>query len=194
MMCADITRPLCVLQPTISHRRLVRTSARKTTSETSFSPRVVDVESFEAYGQIISSQEDGARFSIEREAKLDLAEGVPRLYMMRLRNKGGRLQFDEMNYHGLSSQSLSSVSELDWFIAVSRATFSEEQFPSHDDIEVFRIPGHVAINLNKGTWHAGPLFSEDERDFLNLELMDTNTKDRYGHKYEDSGTRFTIEL
>jgi hypothetical protein len=83
MMCADITRPLCVLQPTISHRRLVRTSARKTTSETSFSPRVVDVESFEAYGQariasmnkcatkfnfaqIISSQEDGARFSIER--------------------------------------------------------------------------------------------------------------------------------
>jgi len=115
MMCADITRPLCVLQPTISHRRLVRTSARKTTSETSFSPRVVDVESFEAYGQIISSQEDGARFSIEREAKLDLAEGVPRLYMMRLRNKGGRLQFDEMNYHGLSSQSLSSVSELDWY-------------------------------------------------------------------------------
>jgi hypothetical protein len=35
--------------------------------------------------------------------------------MMRLRNKGGRLQFDEMNYHGLSSQSLSSVSELDWY-------------------------------------------------------------------------------
>lgn len=35
--------------------------------------------------------------------------------MMRLRNKSGRLQFAEMNFHGLSSQALSSVSELDWY-------------------------------------------------------------------------------
>jgi len=33
------------------------------------------------------------------------------------------------------------------------------------------------LTLAHGTWHAGPYFTEQRRDFYNLELTDTNTAD-----------------
>ncbi|CEG00927.1 Ureidoglycolate hydrolase [Ostreococcus tauri] len=133
-----------------------------------------------------------------KDAQLELADGVPRLYIMRLQSKGGRLTFQEMNYHAKSSQSLGSISGAVWYIAVARATFSEAVFPTSNDISVFRVPGNALINLKKGTWHAGPLFKvgkcgffsavltilqENTRDFINLELSDTNINDRHSHLY-----------
>jgi ureidoglycolate lyase len=41
----------------------------------------------------------------------------------------------------------------------------------------FEVPGDRFIMLAHGTWHAGPHFTEDRRDFYNLELADTNTAD-----------------
>ena len=46
-----------------------------------------------------------------------------------------------------------------------------------EDIKAFRIPGDVAIKLHRGSWHAGPFFEDDEINFFNLELADTNEVD-----------------
>jgi len=37
----------------------------------------------------------------------------------------------------------------------------------------------VALALKRGTWHAGPSFTESPVDFLNLELADTNEVDHH---------------
>ena len=39
---------------------------------------------------------------------------------------------------------------------------------------VFRVEGLKFLKLNRGTWHAGPLFKADTMDFYNLELSNTN--------------------
>jgi hypothetical protein len=49
--------------------------------------------------------------------------------------------------------------------------------PSPEDIRAFRIPPDRFIALARGTWHAGPYFTEAQRDFYNLELNDTNKAD-----------------
>lgn len=78
----------------------------------------------------------------------------------------------------------------DWFLAVAKPTFSVEQYPTLDDLVVFRIPPGVSIKLDAGTWHAGPLFDESEfMDFYNLELSDTNVVDHNTHVYD---TRYAI--
>lgn len=158
-------------------------------------PQQLNVDDFVDFGQVVTWQEDGTEFSSKRDAQLELADGVPRLYIMRLQSKGGRLTFQEMNYHAKSSQSLGSISGAVWYIAVARATFSEAVFPTSNDISVFRVPGNALINLKKGTWHAGPLFKENTRDFINLELSDTNINDRHSHLYSvgECSTTFIIE-
>jgi ureidoglycolate hydrolase len=59
-------------------------------------------------------------------------------------------------------------------MAVAPADIAE---PTLADIRAFRIPADQFISLAHGTWHAGPYFSEDRRDFYNLELTDTNKAD-----------------
>ena len=85
------------------------------------------------------------------------------------------------------------------------------------------MPARVAVTLRRGTWHAGPLFDlpgsaaegqggisqraggaeEEEKekgedngvDFLNLELSDTNSKDRtLSVLIREDGTEAEIEV
>lgn len=73
----------------------------------------------------------------------------------------------------------------DWFLAVAKPTFSVESYPTLDDLVAFRIPPGVSIKLEAGTWHAGPLFDDDDHmDFFNLELSDTNVVDHNTHVYD----------
>ena len=48
--------------------------------------------------------------------------------------------------------------------------------PAVEDVRVFRMEGAVVVKLHRGTWHAGPLFTEPHMDFYNLELADTNVR------------------
>ncbi|MGA8758096.1 MAG: hypothetical protein WB611_17495 [Stellaceae bacterium] len=48
--------------------------------------------------------------------------------------------------------------------------------PGLSDIRAFCIPPERFIKLSRGTWHAGSYRSE-QRDFYNLELIDSNTAD-----------------
>lgn len=48
--------------------------------------------------------------------------------------------------------------------------------PDVEQVKVFKISGPKFVKLNRGTWHAGPLFTPDSMDFYNLELTNTNVR------------------
>jgi ureidoglycolate lyase len=138
----------------------------------------VTPEAFAPFGQLIVPTEDGVPFGDE-DAQLDLTQGTPRFYIMRLPNRGW--VFDRITRHNQVTQCLASVGGADWFIAVSPPSTGAADAPSPASIKAFRIPGDVAIKLHVGTWHVGPFFAPEEVSFFNLELADTNIVDHDNH-------------
>ncbi|MEA5580712.1 ureidoglycolate lyase [Nodularia harveyana UHCC-0300] len=136
-------------------------------------------ENFHPYGQVIFASEDGKNFDLE-DAQLNLQNGTPRFYIMRLEQRGRK--FNKITRHLQCTQCLGSLAGKDWLIAVC---------PPHNDLNqpvlaemaAFRIPGNCFIKLNQGTWHAGPYFDHETVDFYNLELADTNVVDHFTHNF-----------
>jgi ureidoglycolate hydrolase len=127
-------------------------------------------ETFAPFGTIGMPQGDGAHGAAD--VPLDVSQGKPRFYIMRLSERG--LVFDKMARHDRVTQCLGTTDGLPWLIAVASAGVAE---PKLADLRAFRIPADRFITLAHGTWHAGPYFTEQCRDFYNLELSDTNTAD-----------------
>ena len=138
----------------------------------------VTPEIFRRYGQVIFAAVDGKSFDAE-DAQLNLQNGVPRFYIMRLQKKGRK--FGKITRHVQCTQCLGSLEGKDWLMAV--APPGDREKPSLDDIVAFRIPGNCFIKLDVGTWHAGPYFDADFVDFYNLELSDTNVIDHFSFDF-----------
>jgi ureidoglycolate hydrolase len=127
-------------------------------------------EALAPFGEIGTPLADGGHGM--GDVALDLTAGKPCFYIMRLGERGPA--FDTMARHDRVTQCLGAVDGLPWLIAVAPAVVAQ---PGLTDIRAFRIPAARFIKLGRGTWHAGPYFSEEQRDFYNLELVDTNTAD-----------------
>jgi ureidoglycolate hydrolase len=136
---------------------------------------------FRSYGQVISASFDGKCFDAE-DAQLNLQNGIPRFYIMRLQHKG--CKFRKITRHVQCTQCLGSLEGKDWLMAVAPPSDGDE--PSLEDMAAFRIPGNCFIKLDVGTWHAGPYFDADFIDFYNLELSDTNVVDHFSHDFVKS--------
>ena len=132
----------------------------------------VTADNFRPFGQVIFASKDGKTYDSE-DAQLNLQNGTPRFYIMRLNHKGR--QFHKITRHVQCTQCLGSLEGKEWLIAV--APPSEAPEPNLEKISAFRIPGNCFIKLEVGTWHAGPYFDDDFVDFYNLELSDTNIND-----------------
>jgi len=128
-------------------------------------------EGFAPFGTIGMPQGDGAHDA--SDVPLDLSQGRPRFYIMRLAGRED-LTFDRMARHDRVTQCLGTTDGLPWLIAVAPPEVKE---PGLADIRAFRVPPDQFIALARGTWHAGPYFIETRRDFYNLELEDTNKAD-----------------
>jgi ureidoglycolate hydrolase len=139
-------------------------------------------ENFRPYGQVISASKDGKFFDAE-DAQLNLQNGTPRFYIMRLHKRGRK--FNKITRHVQCTQCLGSLAGKDWLIAVAPPNHETEQ-PALEDIAAFRIPGDCFIKLEVGTWHAGPYFEHEFVDFYNLELSDTNVVDHFTHSFLES--------
>jgi ureidoglycolate hydrolase len=135
-------------------------------------------ERFQRYGQAIAPSEDGKPYD-ETDAQLNLQNGIPRFYIMRLHKRGRK--FHKITRHSQCTQCLGSLAGKDWLIAVAPPCQANE--PEIEKMAVFRIPGHCFIKLEVGTWHAGPYFEHDVVDFYNLELSDTNIVDHFTHDF-----------
>jgi len=144
-------------------------------------------EAFQPYGQVIFPTPDHKSFD-QRDAQLNLAQGIPRLYLMELSYRGR--QFHQITRHHRCTQCLGAIAGQTWFLAVAPPGSGQE--PDLGAIRVFQISGTCFIKLGVGTWHAGPYFDMLRLVFYNLELSDTNITDhetcdlhqRYGCEFE----------
>lgn len=149
---------------------------------------LINSVAFAPFGQIVAPGEDGTPFGRD-DAQLDLSNGTPRLYIMRLHARG--LGFTRITRHNQVTQCLAAMGGKEWLLAVA----PPGRMPDPQSIQGFRIPGTVAIKLHRGTWHAGPYFTEPVIDFLNLELADTNEIDHENcHLLRDLGVSFRFAL
>lgn len=148
---------------------------------------LITPETFRPFGQVIRAASDGKSFDHE-DAQLQLQNGIPRFYIMRLQHRGRR--FHAITRHRQCTQCLGSLEGKEWLIAV--APPAATACPQIAELTAFRIPGNCFIKLDVGTWHAGPYFEGDMIDFYNLELSDTNLVDHdtcnlrstYGMEFE----------
>ncbi|MBD2364109.1 ureidoglycolate lyase [Anabaena minutissima FACHB-250] len=136
-------------------------------------------ENFQLYGQVIFPSDDGKAFDLE-DAQLNLKNGTPRFYIMRLQKRGRK--FHKITRHVQCTQCLGSLEGKDWLIAVC-PPHNDLHEPVLAEIAAFRIPGNCFIKLNEGTWHAGPYFDHEFVDFYNLELADTNVVDHFTYDF-----------
>ncbi|MDZ7960446.1 MAG: ureidoglycolate lyase [Aulosira sp. DedQUE10] len=144
--------------------------------------QLVTPENFRRYGQVIVASSDGKGFDTE-DAQLNLQNGTPHFYIMRLHRKGRR--FHKITRHVQCTQCLGSLEGKDWLIAVCPPN-NQVNEPALEEIAAFRIPGNCFIKLEVGTWHAGPYFEHEFVDFYNLELSDTNVVDHFTHDFMKS--------
>jgi ureidoglycolate hydrolase len=138
----------------------------------SLSAQEITPEVFRPFGQVIVPMHDGLEYG-PHDAQLDLNQGTPRFYIMRLQTQGRR--FHRITRHQRCTQCLGALGGQPWFIAVAPPSPAAQ--PEPGAIAAFRIPGNCFIKLEVGTWHAGPYFDPEFVDFYNLELSDTNLSD-----------------
>lgn len=160
-------------------------------------------EEFAPFGEIVRPSEDGEPFGLQ-DAQLDLTQGTPRVYIMRLRAKP--LKVSHITHHASVTQCLASIGGLPWYIAVAPPSISAAEGegvmrskaghlympPAPSQVRAFRVEGSVVLKLHAATWHAGPMFSAPEMDFFNLELADTNVTDHTTHAFSNDGVVFQI--
>ena len=141
--------------------------------------QLITAENFQRYGQVISASKDGKAYDAE-DAQLNLQNGIPRFYIMRLQGRGRK--FHTITRHVECTQCLGSLEGKDWLIAVALPN-NDVNEPALEEIVAFRIPGNCFIKLNAGTWHSGPYFEHGTVDFYSLELSDTNVVDHFTHNF-----------
>jgi ureidoglycolate hydrolase len=135
-------------------------------------------EAFAPFGTAIMAREDGVPFGAD-DAQLDLSQGTPRFYIMRIPGRGKVVR--QITRHLRTTQALAAVGGQAWVMAVAPpfAPDDPDAEPALQDIRAFRIPGDMAVMLHRGTWHAGPLIDTPQACFFNLELADTNLTDHH---------------
>ncbi|KAI3748654.1 hypothetical protein L6452_11899 [Arctium lappa] len=166
-------------------------------------------ETFKEFGQVIQASPDGEKFG-PHDAQLDLTQGTPRLYIMHLQDRA--LEFSSITHHANVTQCLGSIGGHAWYLGVAKPSIVDPDVedkganvlqshsghffvpPAVDSVQVFKIIGPKFLKLNRGTWHAGPLFNPDTMDFYNLELSNTNVVDHTSHNFkEENATVFVID-
>ncbi|KAK8936188.1 hypothetical protein KSP39_PZI013359 [Platanthera zijinensis] len=167
--------------------------------------------SFANFGQVISASHDRQEFG-PQDAQLDLHRGTPRFYIMHIEDR--ELSFSKITHHASVTQCLGSASGEEWYLGVAKPSILEgaefdngdlktptqsrcghTYVPPHpDNVYMFRVTGTKFLKLNRGTWHAGPLFKRKSMDFYNLELSDTNVVDHTTHDFlKNDGVVFLVE-
>ena len=141
----------------------------------SMTPITATPDAITPFGTLITPGEDGTPFG-PMDATLNLTQGTPRLYIMRLNARP--LLVKGITRHTQVTQCLAATGGRDWFICLAPPT-PDSTAPDPSQIQCFHITGDMALALHTGTWHAGPFFTGTPCNFLNLELANTNLDDHH---------------
>ncbi|KAK4252982.1 hypothetical protein QN277_010826 [Acacia crassicarpa] len=190
-------------------------SKSKTPTVVKLTPIDATPSTFKDYGQVIEASPDGDEFG-PHDAQLDLSRGIPRFYIMHLENRleNRPLEFSMITYHASVTQCLGSIGGHVWYLGVAKPSIVDSNEvkdgnnkkavqsrcghlyvpPAVEDVQVFKVSGSKFLKLNRGTWHAGPLFKAETMDFYNLELSNTNVIDHTTHNFiKNNGVVFSTE-
>lgn len=88
----------------------------------------ISPELFAPFGQLITACADGAEFG-PGDAQLELSGGIPRFYIMELRQRGRR--FHQITRHRRCTQCLGAIANQPWLIAVAPPGPSDAPRPRH---------------------------------------------------------------
>ena len=106
-------------------------------------------EAFAPFGQVIWPEPDALNWQLG-DAELDLNQGLPRLYLMRLAAKPLRVQ--ELAAHRQVTQCLGVMEPYPWQIAVAPASHSAEQpIDATTEVRAFTVPPRCILKLHRGT-------------------------------------------
>ncbi|CAI9091018.1 OLC1v1025935C1 [Oldenlandia corymbosa var. corymbosa] len=125
-----------------------------------------------------------------------------------------RPRFSKISHHANVTQCLGAIGGHVWYLGVSKPSLVEEpdfdvaepppevvqsrwgHFYVHapvDEVHFFRISGVMFLKLNRGTWHAGPLFNRKSMVY-NLELSNTDAVDVTNHYFIDTdNVKFVLD-
>lgn len=144
---------------------------------------------------VINNQINGGP-RLRKGLVIEMSMHFYRFYIMHLEDRA--LEFSTITHHASVTQCLGSVGGHDWYLGVAKPSIVDPNetkgttgaeveshcghfyvSPSINDVQAFKISGSKFLKLNRGTWHAGPLFLDKSMDFYNLELSNTNVSIYY---------------
>ena len=148
-----------------------------------FAAQAATRENVCAYGTLLEPQGDGVAFGA-LDAQLQLWRGTPRFYLMKLTKRP--MAVTRITRHLAVTQALASLNGKRWYVLLAPPDEPDnpQALPKVDRLQAFCISGSQALVLHRSTWHAGPYFLEDEVDFVNLELSDTNVVDHHNARLD----------
>lgn len=151
----------------------------------SYPAQAANADNICAYGTLLQALGDGVAFG-GLDAKLHLSPGVPRFYLMKLTRRP--MAVTRITRHLAVTQALASLNGKRWYILLAPPDEPDnpDALPDVKRLQAFCITGSQALVLHRSTWHAGPYFVEDEVDFVNLELSDTNVVDHHNARLDVS--------
>ena len=152
--------------------------AARQTGERRFLAQPATFANIADYGTLVEPTEDGAAFGA-MDAVLHLTGGRPRFHIMKLKKR--TMAVTRITRHLAVTQALASLNGKSWYVLLAPpdAPDDAQAQPDISRLQAFCITGLQALVLHRSTWHAGPYFVEDEVDFVNLELSDTNIVDHH---------------
>ncbi|XP_024523879.1 uncharacterized protein LOC9641226 [Selaginella moellendorffii] len=118
-------------------------------------------ENFRPFGQLLGKIGDGCEYG-SGDAQLNLANGIPRFYLMELRKTG--LRFKRITHHARVTQCLGSVGAHPWYMAVSLPSIvdpssqHEGAVRSNAGGHYYLPPSHASVQVVDHTTH---VFEDD---------------------------------
>ena len=148
-----------------------------------FVAQAATYDNIAAYGTLLQPLGDGVAFCA-LDAQLQLGLGTPRFYLMKLTKRP--MAVTRITRHLAVTQALASLNGKRWYVLLAPPDEPDnpQALPDVERLQAFCITGFQALVLHRSTWHAGPYFLEDEVDFVNLELSDTNVVDHHNARLD----------
>ena len=152
-----------------------------------FAAQAATKDNIAAYGTLLEPLGDGVAFgALDAKLQLGLERdlGTPRFYLMKLTKRP--MAVTRITRHLAVTQALAALNGKRWYILLAPPDEPDnpQALPNVDRLQAFCITGTQALVLHRSTWHAGPYFLEDEVDFVNLELSDTNVVDHHNARLD----------
>lgn len=158
-------------------------SSLAATTVRNYRAQVASADNIRLYGTLLEALDDGVAFGA-LDARLQLSRGTPRFYVMKLKKRP--MLVTRITRHLAVTQALASLNGKRWYVLLAPPDEPDNAnaLPDINRLEAFCITGSQALVLHRSTWHAGPYFVEDEVDFVNLELSDTNVVDHHNARLD----------